>query len=57
MAEKTTTTKIRAAKDQVFDILKSQAPSLFGTKVWADAKFFGEDPADTSKLVIEFNEE
>jgi len=57
MATKTNTAKIRETKPIVFQVLKNAAPTEFGTKVFADVKFFGQDPDDTSKIIIEFNEE
>lgn len=49
--------KIRETKSVVFQVLKNAAPTAFGTKVFADVAFFSEDPDDTSKIMIEFNEE
>ena len=57
MVEKVNQIKIREVKNIVFDILKSVAPSIFGTKTWSDVQFFGDDPTDTSKFIIIFNEE
>ena len=57
MAEKKKQEKIRETWENLFNFLKLQAPVLFGTKVWADVSFIGQDPEDTSKIIIEFNEE
>jgi hypothetical protein len=57
MADRKKEVKIRATKQETFDVLKAAAPSLFGTKVFADVTFFGEDPEDASKLILEFTEE
>lgn len=55
--EKKKSVKLREEWANVFNALKSMAPGLFGSKVFADVKFIGSDPSDTSKLLIEFNEE
>jgi hypothetical protein len=57
MADKKKTVKIRATKQEVFDVLKTAVPALFGSKVFADVEFFSEDPGDQSNLILEFNEE
>ena len=54
--EKKTVTIIRESKEVIFNILKNAAPSIFGTKTYADVLFFGQDD-DSSKLKIIFNEE
>lgn len=57
MADKKKQVKIRETKESVFNALKNLAPSLFGSKVWADVAFFGDDPQDTSKFIVIFDEE
>jgi hypothetical protein len=57
MADKDKSVKIRETKEAIFDILKSIAPALFGSKVFADVARFGEDENDQSKIIIEFKEE
>ena len=57
MATKKKEVKIRETKENTFSILKSIAPGIFGASEWVDVAFFGEDPDDTSKLIIVFTEE
>ncbi len=47
---------LRATKPDVFNVLKSVAPGLFGDKVYSDVDFLGEDE-DISKIIIRFKEE
>ena len=49
--------KFRETWEVIFNTLKGLAPGVFGTKVFADVKFIGSDPDDSSKMIIEFNEE
>lgn len=55
--EKKKSVKLREDWASVYQALKFLAPGLFGSKVFADVKFIGSDPSDTSKLLIEFIEE
>jgi len=55
--EKKTVTIIRESKEVIFNVLKNAAPSVFGTKTYADVESFGDDPEDTSKFIIIFKEE
>lgn len=57
MADKKKAEKIRETKENLFNFLKAELPGLFGSKVWLDVAFLGEDPEDSSKILIEFNEE
>lgn len=57
MADKKQSVKIRASKEEIFDVLKAAAPGLFGNYTITDVIFFSEDPEDNSKILIEFNEE
>lgn len=57
MATKTTQTIIRASKEDVFNILKAQAPGLFGGKTWTDVEYFGEKFTDPTFFELLFKEE
>jgi len=48
--------KVRVDKQSVYNALKSQFPSYFGSYNWTDVKFFGDDPDDGSYLLWEMNE-
>lgn len=57
MATKKKEVKLRESWQAIFNILKAQAPALFGSKVFADVSFIGADPDDATFMIIEFNEE
>ena len=48
---------IRESWEDIFNLLKARSALQFGTKLFTDVAFMGQDPNDTSKLIIEFNEE
>ena len=56
MANKVEQIKIRATKEDTFNVLKAAVPSIFGTKVWANVESFRTDENDQSKFTIIFNE-
>jgi len=56
-AEKVKVEFIRVDKENVFVVLKSTFPSFFGSKTWLNTVSFETDPNDTSKFIIEFEEE
>lgn len=57
MATRTKEVLIRESKQNVFNALKSVAPTIFGDKVWVDVAFFAEDPNDSSYFKLVFVEE
>jgi len=58
MAEKKKQVYIEGTTQQIFDILKSAAPGLFGSKTLVDVQTFqGSDPSDTNQVALTFNVE
>ena len=58
MADKNKVEKLREDWSVIFNILKTAAPALFGTKIYTDVEYIGQDPDDpASKLIIQFKEE
>lgn len=54
MAEKGTTEDVRESKENLFNFLKSQFPSLFGSKIYDDVEFMGADPNDDTWILVRF---
>jgi len=57
MAENREQHIIRGSWQEVFTVLKAAQPGPFEAKTFADVKFIGPDPADSSFMLILFNEE
>jgi len=57
MADKLKEVRIRATKAEVLVALAAAAPALFAGYTLQDVSYFGEDPEDSSKILIVFNEE
>jgi hypothetical protein len=55
--ESKTTKKLRADWATVFSVLKAAAPDLFGSKLFSDVKYIGNDNEDQTFILIEFKEE
>lgn len=57
MADKKQQLRVRETNENLFDFLKAQLPALFGTKVFADVEYMGQDETDQSFFTIRFVEE
>lgn len=57
MAEQTIKYSVRLTRDEFYSILINFDPAIFKGRVDTSINYLGIDPQDTSKILIQFDEE